>query len=71
MLAQTLGCMFDIDRIPGLLTFVGASVSLFGIFLITKGGFEMEKDTTAATAKGLAISDASKGRQGLIEMEEK
>jgi len=34
--------MFGIDNIPGYLTFLGGTVSLIGIFVITKGGFELE-----------------------------
>jgi drug/metabolite transporter (DMT)-like permease len=43
VIAQTLGCLFEIDRIPGFLTWFGALISLAGIFLITIGGFEIEK----------------------------
>jgi hypothetical protein len=39
--------MFDIDKVPGWLTWLGASVSLAGIFLITIGGFELEKENKA------------------------
>jgi drug/metabolite transporter (DMT)-like permease len=44
IIAQTLGCIFAIDQIPGILTWVGATITLGGIFIITKGGFELENE---------------------------
>jgi drug/metabolite transporter (DMT)-like permease len=43
LIAQTLGCALNIDEVPGAYTIVGAIISLFGIFMITKGGFENKK----------------------------
>lgn len=43
IIAQTLGCMFEIDKIPGWLTVLGGLVTLAGILAITIGGYELEK----------------------------
>ena len=43
LIAQILGCILDIDRLPGLFTFLGPVISLAGILIITKGGLENEK----------------------------
>ncbi len=57
IIAQTLGCIFDIDRVPGVLTGVGALVTLIGIFLITRGGLEVDKEK-------------EEGKQKLVELTE-
>jgi len=48
LIAQTLGCMLNIDNLPGLLTWVGGIVTLGGILAITIGGFELEKEKLAS-----------------------
>ena len=48
LIAQTLGCMLNIDNLPGLLTWIGGIVTLGGILVITIGGFELEKEKMAS-----------------------
>ena len=43
LIAQTLGCMFEIDNVPGFTTVIGGVITLGGILIITLGGFEIEK----------------------------
>jgi drug/metabolite transporter (DMT)-like permease len=48
-ISQSLGCFLNIDKIPGIFTFLGATISLGGIFMITKGGIENEKEKQEGT----------------------
>jgi hypothetical protein len=40
LISQSLGCLLDLDKIPGIFTLLGTGISLGGIFMITKGGIE-------------------------------
>jgi drug/metabolite transporter (DMT)-like permease len=44
LISQSLGCLLNLDKIPGIFTFLGTSISLGGIFMITKGGIENQKE---------------------------
>jgi hypothetical protein len=37
LVSQAMGCLFNIDKIPGVLTFIGGMVALVGIFLVGIG----------------------------------
>ncbi len=36
--SQIIGCILGLDKIPGVLTFVGTGVTLAGLFFVCKGG---------------------------------
>lgn len=36
--SQVIGCILGLDKIPGLLTFLGTGVTLVGLFFVAKGG---------------------------------
>ncbi len=44
LISQSLGCLMNLDKIPGIFTILGTSISLGGIFMITKGGIENKKE---------------------------
>lgn len=35
--AQIVGCVIGIDKLPGIITFIGTFVTTIGLYLITKG----------------------------------
>ena len=57
LISQSLGCLLNIDRIPGFFTFFGTSVTLGGILMITKGGIENKKQKSVAEIPLVSISN--------------
>lgn len=43
LIAQLLSCMLNLDKIPGVLTFLGSFISLAGLLFVTQGGFKMQQ----------------------------
>jgi hypothetical protein len=37
-IAQAIGCLMGIDRLPGICTYVGTLITLVGFFFVSKGG---------------------------------
>jgi hypothetical protein len=38
LVSQTVGCLLNIDKLPGILTLLGTSIVLFGLYYVSKGG---------------------------------
>lgn len=36
--SQIIGCVLGLDKIPGLMTFIGTGVTLVGLYFVAKGG---------------------------------
>ena len=36
--SQIIGCLLGLDKIPGIMTFIGTGVTLVGLFFVAKGG---------------------------------